>query len=79
VNTRWNHPERRDILHAAREASGNRKDLDVSVWAPFVSEYGDPENSVYQELVAEGVTRLVLFEDGKPDPQKIAAMSRYLG
>jgi alkanesulfonate monooxygenase SsuD/methylene tetrahydromethanopterin reductase-like flavin-dependent oxidoreductase (luciferase family) len=78
VNTRWNHPERRDILHAAREASGNRKDLDVSVWAPFVPEYGDPENSVYQELVAEGVTRLVLFEDGKPDPQKIAAMSRYL-
>lgn len=77
VNTRWNHPERRDILHAAREASGNRRDLDVSVWAPFVPEYGDPENSLYQELVAEGVTRLVLFEDGRPDPQKIAAMSRY--
>jgi alkanesulfonate monooxygenase SsuD/methylene tetrahydromethanopterin reductase-like flavin-dependent oxidoreductase (luciferase family) len=79
VNTRWNHPERRDILHAAREASSGRTDLDVSVWAPFVPEYADPENSVYQELVAEGVTRLVLFEDGQPDPQKIVGMSRYLG
>ena len=79
VNTRWNHPERREILHAAREASNGRSDLDVSVWAPFVPEYADPENNLHQELVAEGVTRLVLFEDGKPDPQKIAAMSRYLG
>jgi alkanesulfonate monooxygenase SsuD/methylene tetrahydromethanopterin reductase-like flavin-dependent oxidoreductase (luciferase family) len=79
VNTRWNHPERREILQAAREASGNREDLDVSVWAPFVPEYGDPENNLHQELAAEGVTRLVLFEDGKPDPKKIAAMSRYLG
>ncbi|CAB4660622.1 unannotated protein [freshwater metagenome] len=78
VNTRWNHPGRRDILDAAREASNGRKDLDVSVWAPFVPEYADPENSVHQELLAEGVTRLVLFEDGRPDPQKIAAMSRYL-
>jgi alkanesulfonate monooxygenase SsuD/methylene tetrahydromethanopterin reductase-like flavin-dependent oxidoreductase (luciferase family) len=77
VNTRWNHPERREILHAAREASNNRGDLDVSVWAPFVPEYADPENPVHQELVAEGVTRLVLFEDGTPDPQKIASMSRY--
>lgn len=79
VNTRWNHPERREILQAAREASNGRTDLDVSVWAPFVPEYGDPENNLYQELAAEGVTRLVLFEDGRPDPQKIAAMSRYLG
>jgi alkanesulfonate monooxygenase SsuD/methylene tetrahydromethanopterin reductase-like flavin-dependent oxidoreductase (luciferase family) len=79
VNTRWNHPERRDILDAAREASGHREDLDISVWAPFVPEYGDPDNSLYRELVAEGVTRLVLFENGQPDPQRIAAMSRYLG
>lgn len=79
VNTRWNHPERREILQAAREASNNRADLDVSVWAPFVPEYADPDNTLHQELVAEGVTRLVLFEDGRPDPQKIAAMSRYFG
>lgn len=78
VNIRWNHPERSEILDAARQASHGRNDLDVSVWAPFVPEYSDPENDLYQELIADGVNRLVLFETGRPDPQKIANMSRYL-
>jgi len=78
VNTRWNHPERREIIEAAREASNNRVDFDVSVWAPFVPEYADPDHNLYKELTSQGVKRLILFHDGQPDPRKIAGMSRYL-
>ena len=77
VNTRFNHPDRGEIIRAAVTASGNKADFDVSVWAPFVPEYADPEHPFHQELVKEGVTRLILFETQLPDPQKIAAMARY--
>lgn len=77
VNTRFNHPDRGDIIRAAVEASENKENFDVSVWAPFVPEYADPDHPFHQELVGEGVTRLILFETQRPDLQKIAAMARY--
>lgn len=78
VNTRFNHPERATLLAAARSASGDRADFDVSVWAPFVPEYADPDHGFHRELVAEGVDRLILLEAGSPDPERIAAVARYL-
>ena len=78
VNTRFNHPQRGAIMRAALTAAAHHTDFDVSVWAPFVPEYADPEHSFYKELLAEGVTRLILFESGSPEPARIAAMSRYL-
>ena len=78
VNTRFNHPQRGAIVRAACTAAAHHTDFDVSVWAPFVPEYADPEHSFYKELLAEGVTRLILFESGSPEPARIAAMSRYL-
>jgi alkanesulfonate monooxygenase SsuD/methylene tetrahydromethanopterin reductase-like flavin-dependent oxidoreductase (luciferase family) len=78
VNTRFNHPERAQLLAAAVAASGGRSDFDVSVWSWFVPEYADPENSFYKELEAEGVTRLIMFEREAPNIDAIAAVSRYL-
>lgn len=78
VNTRFNHPQRAELLAAARRASGDRAGFDVSVWAPFVPEHADPAHPFQDELRAEGVTRLVLFESGVPDPATIARAARYL-
>lgn len=78
VNTRFNHPQRGEIVRAARTAAEQRTDFDVSVWAPFVPEYADPDHEFHKELLADGVTRLILFESASPDPVRIAAMSRYL-
>ena len=78
VNTRFNHPQRAELLAAARRASGGREDFDVSVWAPFTPEHADREHPFQEELRREGVTRLVLFEAGVPDPDTIAGAARYL-
>jgi alkanesulfonate monooxygenase SsuD/methylene tetrahydromethanopterin reductase-like flavin-dependent oxidoreductase (luciferase family) len=78
VNTRFNHPERAQLLAAAVAASGHRSDFDVSVWSWFVPEYADPDHSFYKELEAEGVTRLIMFEREAPNVDAIAAVSRYL-
>jgi alkanesulfonate monooxygenase SsuD/methylene tetrahydromethanopterin reductase-like flavin-dependent oxidoreductase (luciferase family) len=79
VNTRFNHPERAAFLAAAREASGNRSDFDTSVWSWFKPEYADADHSFHKELVADGVTRLVMFERGAPDVAAIASTAKYLG
>ena len=78
VNTRFNHPKRAELLAAARTASGNREDFDVTVWSPFVTEYADPNHPFHQELVAEGVTRLVMFHMGTPDVALITSVKKYL-
>jgi alkanesulfonate monooxygenase SsuD/methylene tetrahydromethanopterin reductase-like flavin-dependent oxidoreductase (luciferase family) len=78
VNTRFNHPERAALLAAARDASGNRSDFDTSVWSWFEAEYADADHPFHKELVAEGVTRLIMFERGAPDVAAIAATAKYL-
>lgn len=78
VNTRFNHPQRAQLLASAREASGHRTDFDVTVWSPFVAEYADPDHGFHQELVAEGVTRLVMFHMGTPDVELISSVRQYL-
>jgi alkanesulfonate monooxygenase SsuD/methylene tetrahydromethanopterin reductase-like flavin-dependent oxidoreductase (luciferase family) len=78
VNTRFNHPERAALIAAAREASGNRPDFDTSVWSWFEPEYADADHSFHKELLAEGVTRLIMFERGAPDVAAIASTSKYL-
>ena len=78
VNTRFNHPQRAQLLASAREASGHRDDFDVTVWSPFVPEYADPDHSFHRELAAEGVTRLVMFHMGTPDVALISSVRKYL-
>ena len=78
VNTRFNHPERAALLATAREASGNRSDFDASVWSWFEPEYADTDHPFHKELVAEGVTRLIMFQRGVPDVATIAATAKYL-
>ena len=78
VNTRFNHPQRAEIIQAARNARQSDDHFDISVWAPFVAEYADPEHPLHRELEDEGVTRLILFEAGTPSPEKIAATAQYL-
>lgn len=78
VNTRFNHPERAALIAAAREASGNRPDFDTSVWSWFEPEYADAAHPFHKELIAEGVTRLIMFQRGAPDVAAIAATTKYL-
>jgi alkanesulfonate monooxygenase SsuD/methylene tetrahydromethanopterin reductase-like flavin-dependent oxidoreductase (luciferase family) len=78
VNTRFNHPERAQLISEAVTASGHRSDFDVSVWSWFEPEYADPEHPFYKELEAEGVTRLILHVRGAPNVDAIAATARYL-
>ena len=78
VNTRFNHPERAALLAAAREASGNRHGFDFSVWSWFEPEYADADHPLHKELVAEGVTRLIMFQRGAPDVGAISATAKYL-
>ncbi|MEY3559365.1 MAG: hypothetical protein RL374_2071 [Actinomycetota bacterium] len=79
VNTRFNHPERAALLAAARDASGNRPGFDTSVWSWFQPEYADADHPFQKELMAEGVTRLIMFVRGAPDLATISSTSRYLG
>lgn len=78
VNTRFNHPDRAALLQGAIEASGHRSGFDASVWSWFVPEYADPAHPFHQELAAEGVTRLIMFERGAPNIDAISSVSRYL-
>jgi len=78
VYTRFNQPERAELISEAVTASGHRSDFDVSVWSWFEPEYADPEHPFYKELEAEGVTRLILHVRGAPNVDAIAATARYL-
>ncbi len=77
MNTRFNHPQRGELIACAREASGQRADFDVSVWAPFNTEFADPEHEFHKELAAEGVTRLILFMGNSVDIDAIASTKKY--
>jgi hypothetical protein len=48
------------------------------VWSWFLPEYADPAHPFHQELLAEGVTRLIMFERGTPDVDAIASVAQYL-
>lgn len=77
MNTRFNHPDRAELIRTAREAAGDRP-FDVSVWSPFVAEYADPGHPFHRELMADGVNRLVLFDTGTPDLALVQSVRRYL-
>ena len=77
VNTRFNHPDRAELIAAAKSAHGE-DEFDVSVWSPFVPEYADPEHPFHKELVADGVTRLIMFDHGAPHLETIEKTGRYL-
>ena len=79
VNIRFDHPERGALLAAAHAASGHRDGFDLSVWTWFDADLSDPDHPFRRELVAEGVTRLVLFHRAAPDTAAITAAGRHLG
>jgi len=78
VNTRFNHPQRAALITAAVEASGHRPGFDTSVWSWLIPEYADADHPFHKELMAEGVTRLIMFERGAPDVAAIASVAKYL-
>lgn len=78
MNTRFNHPDRAALIRAALDARGNASGFDVSVWSPFVPEYADPNHPFHQELVADGVNRLIMFDLGAPHIETIQKTARYL-
>ena len=77
INTRFNHPQRAELVRVARSAAGDRP-FDVSVGAPSVTEYADPGHPFHRELVAEGVDRLIMFDTGTPDLALVQSVRRYL-
>ncbi len=77
INTRFNHPQRAELVRVARAAAGGRH-FDVSVWSPFVTEYADPAHPFHRELEAEGVDRLIMFDIGAPDLDLVQSVRRYL-
>ena len=78
MNTRFNHPQRAELIAAAREASSHRTDFDATVWAPFDAAYADPDHAFHKELKSEGVTRLILFMGNTVDLDAIASVKKYL-
>ena len=78
VNARFNHPQRGAFLATAKEASSGHANFDLSVWAPFDAAFADPDHSFHKELVAEGVTRLILFQSAATDVAAITSVARYL-
>jgi hypothetical protein len=48
------------------------------VWSWFEPEYADPSHPFHQELVADGVTRLIMFEKVAPRVDVIASTRKYL-
>lgn len=78
VNTRFNHPQRSEFIATARDASGHRNDFEVSVWAPFNPEFADPDHKFHQELVADGVNRLILLMSDVINIDAITAAKKYL-
>jgi hypothetical protein len=47
------------------------------VWSPFVAEYADPAHPYHQELVADGVDRLIMFQAQATDVASITSVARY--
>lgn len=78
INTRFNHPQRAELIAAAKDAAGPTSPLDISVWSPFVPEYADPSHPFHQELQTDGVTRLIMFDVGAPHLETIEKTRRYL-
>jgi len=70
--------DRASLIRAALTARGNTPGFDVSVWSPFVPEYADPDHPFHKELVADGVTRLIMFDLGAPHLETIQKTARYL-
>lgn len=78
VNIRFNHEQREEVLHVAIAANGGKSGFDVSVWSPFVAEYADPDHAFHKELLAEGVTRLILFQSDATNVEAISSARKYL-
>jgi hypothetical protein len=55
-----------------------RDGFDLSVWSWFDPAFADPTHPFHQELLADGVTRLIMFERGAPNIDAIASVSTYL-
>jgi hypothetical protein len=78
MNTRFNHPQRAELIATAREASGHRTDFDATVWAPFDAEFADPDHEFHKELESEGVSRLILFMGNTVNIDAITSVKKYL-
>ena len=70
VNIRASHERRGEILHAARDAAGDREFI-VSVWDWFDESSLDENSEARKQLASEGVNRLILLMRGAPDAARI--------
>jgi hypothetical protein len=74
VNIRSSHPQRAEILRVARDAASaaGKSDFIVSVWDWFDEALLDPTSAGCQELVSEGVNKIILLMRGVPDARRLA-------
>jgi alkanesulfonate monooxygenase SsuD/methylene tetrahydromethanopterin reductase-like flavin-dependent oxidoreductase (luciferase family) len=74
VNIRSSHPQRAEILRVAQDAAAasGKSDFIVSVWDWFDEELLDASSRACQQLVSEGVNRIILLIRGEPDAKRLA-------
>jgi alkanesulfonate monooxygenase SsuD/methylene tetrahydromethanopterin reductase-like flavin-dependent oxidoreductase (luciferase family) len=74
VNIRSSHPQRAEILRVAQDAAAasGKSDFIVSVWDWFDEELLDASSRACQQLVSEGVNRIILLMRGEPDAKRLA-------
>ena len=78
VNVWALHPQRIDILAAARQASKDRTGFILSVWVKWDDALLDPGHPQRLQWQNEGVNRIVLQCSGAPDVKALAAAAQFL-
>jgi len=74
VNVRASHPQRAEILRLAHDTAitAGKADFVVSVWDWFDEALLDASSQTHQQLVSEGVNKIILLMRGVPDARRLA-------
>ena len=74
VNVRASHPQRAEILRLAHDTAitAGKADFVVSVWDWFDEALLDASSQTRQQLVSEGVNKIILLMRGVPDAKRLA-------
>jgi len=74
INIRASHPQRAEILRLAHDTAitAGKADFVVSVWDWFDEALLDASSQTRQQLVSEGVNKIILLMRGVPDAKRLA-------